>query len=206
LKHFLYLKKLLTFAFDKNPLLYVALLISAFSVLLEIAAMTSLIPMAAVASGQQLQSQALLTHALAMIGLVPDTRGLILLFIFLFMLRLLTQLASQALVVFLSKRLFEQMSTYAFHNLLGAIPIREVEQSSIGSYIALAGDEAFRASSLIGQLSQLVGNVLLAGLYFVAIWKFSGAVAFAVFIFLSVTFTLMLRAFRAIQSGFFSVS
>jgi len=199
LKHFLYLKKLLAFAFEKNPLLYVALLVSAFSVLLEIAAMTSLIPLAAVASGQPLQSQALLNRALGFMGLIPDARGLILLFIFLFMLRLLTQFASQALVVFLSKRLFAQMSTRAFHNLLGVIPIREVEQSSIGSYIALAGDEAFRASSLIGQMSQLVGNVLLAGLYFIAIWTFSGVVAFAVSIFLSVTFMLMLRAFRVIH-------
>lgn len=199
MKHFSYLKRLFVFAFQNNPLLYVALFISAASVLLEIAAMASLVPLMAVASGQPLQSYVLLTQYLALVGLAPDARGLILLFIFLFMLRLVTQFASQALVILLSRRLFTQMSTRAFRNLLGVIPIREVEQSSIGSYIALAGDEAFRASSLVGQMSQLIGNMLLASLYFVAIWKFSSAVAFAVSVFLLVTFTLMLRAFRVIH-------
>ena len=197
LKQFSYLKALVAFAFRENPLLYLALLITAISVALEVAAMASLMPLARVAAGQVVESGGALASLLARVGLAFDVRGLLLLFIALFAARLVTQFAGQSLVFLLSRRLFSQMSASAFHSLLGVIPIKDIERASIGSYIALAGDEAFRASGLITQLSQLLSNAILAGLYFLAIWSFSEEVALAVVLFLSVTLALMLEAFRA---------
>jgi ABC-type bacteriocin/lantibiotic exporter with double-glycine peptidase domain len=199
LRSFEYLKALILFAFRENPLLYFALLLSAISVFIEVAAMMSLLPLAKVASGEALESGILITKVLHSLGLLPDARALILLFICLFILRLLSQFLSQSLIMLLSRRLFRQLSTRAFHNLLVLIPIKNVEQSSIGSYISLAGDEAFRASDLIAQISQLIGNSLLASLYFLAILNFSGEVALSVVCFLLITLIIMLRSFRIVH-------
>jgi ABC-type bacteriocin/lantibiotic exporter with double-glycine peptidase domain len=198
LKQFAYLKALLAFAFRENPLLYLALLISALSVAIEVAAMVVLMPLANLASGGPIQGDVgAIGHLLSSLNLQVDARGLLLLFVALFSGRVLSQFLGQSLIFFLSRRLFAQMTTRAFHSLLSIVPIREVERKSIGSYITLAGDEAFRASGLITHLSQLVNQTLLAGLYFIAIWSFSQRVAIAVVLFLVVTLALMLEAFRA---------
>lgn len=196
MKQFLYLRDLLVFAFRENPLLFAALGISIASVLLELAAMSVLMPMASVASGGELPSEGRMANLLAWLGVGRDGRSLLLLFIGLFAVRVLTQFVGQAMVLYLSKRLLGQMQTRAFHNLLSAVPLKEVERASIGSYISLVGDEAFRASMLITHINQLISSVLLAVLYFVAIAVYSLPVALALAAFLAFTFVILFEAFR----------
>lgn len=197
MKHLDYLRAIIAFAFRENPLYYLAVFVSLASVVIEIMAMASLMPLAAIASGHQLEHGGAISNALALLGIELSGRNLLLIFLALFTLRVVTQFAGQALVSFLSRRLFSQITTRAFHGLLGVLSIREIERSSIGSYISLSGDEAFRASALITHLTQLLSNLVLAGLYFLAIASFSIKASIAVVIFLVTTFVLMLEAFRA---------
>lgn len=198
MKQFTYLKALLGFAFRENPLLYLALMISALSVVIEVAAMAVLVPLASASSGAAVGGDVdVIGTVLSVLGFQVNIRGLLLLFIALFSCRVLSLFAGQSLIFFLSRRVYAQMTTRAFHSLLSVVPLREVERKSIGSYIALAGDEAFRASSLITNLSQLLNQAFLAVLYFLAILAFSEYVAIAVVLFLLATMVLLLNAFRA---------
>lgn len=191
-----YLRVLVAFAFRENPLLYVALLVSVGSVFLELAAMTTLLPLANVASGHAMDSNSGLGRLFARLGVMPDGPALLLVFISLFGLRVVSQFISQVLIQYLSKQLLHQLATRAFYTLLTAIPMREIEKQSIGSYISLVGDESFRASTLVTNMSQLVSQLLLAGLYFAAIWSYSVPVAYTVLGFLGITFLLLVEAFR----------
>jgi ABC-type multidrug transport system fused ATPase/permease subunit len=151
-----YLRTLLGFAFRENPLLYLTVVISLLSVASEIAAMAGLLPLLSIAAGQATPQDALIVHAARRAGIEPTAHALILIFVGLFMLRVLTQFASQGLTSWLSKRLHAQLGSRAFAMLVRRVPMRQVEQKSIGSFITLAGDEAFRASTVITSLNQVL--------------------------------------------------
>lgn len=191
-----YLLKLTRFAFHHNPIIALALAISLGSVFLELAAMATLMPLAAVATGQVVDEAIVPVRWLIAIGFSPESRYLLLLFLVVFALRIVTQFVGQVLIHYAGKQLLQQLATTAFQTLLTHIPIREVERKSIGSYITLVGDESFRASTLVGNLSQLLTQSTLAILYFAAIWVYSPTVAVAVAVFMLVTLLLLYKAFR----------
>jgi ABC-type multidrug transport system fused ATPase/permease subunit len=192
-----YLRSLTAFAFRENPLLWLAVLVSLGSVVLELAAMATLMPLAAAATGRPVDGASAPARLLSLIGIEPQGRQLMLLFIALFSVRIVSQFAGQMMIAHISRRLLAQLSTRAFDSLLNVVPIRDVERKSIGSYITLVGDESFRASTLVANLSQLVAQGGLAALYFAAIWIYSPSAAVAVMAFLLVAFLLMFEAFRA---------
>jgi ABC-type bacteriocin/lantibiotic exporter with double-glycine peptidase domain len=130
------------------------------------------------------------------LGITPDARALLLMFIGLFVLRILTQFAGQTLTLYLSKRLLAQLATQAFTRLVTAVPLNQVEKATIGSYITLVGDESFRASNLVAYLNQFLGLGVLATLYYIAIAIYSPVVALGVLVFLIVTFVLLFESFK----------
>jgi ABC-type bacteriocin/lantibiotic exporter with double-glycine peptidase domain len=197
MSHIRYILALLRFSFSHNPIILIALLISLGSVFLELMAMTVLMPLAAIATGQ---SNDVLNLApvrwIAKIGFPSEEKYLLIIFILLFSLRVITQFISQITILYSSKRLLHQLATNAFQTLLTELSILEVERKSIGFYISLVGDESFRASSLIANLSQLVTQSTLAALYFFAIYFYSTSAAIAVALFLLITLGLMGGIFR----------
>lgn len=191
-----YLRTLLFFAFGENPLLYVSLTVSVLSVFLELAAMTTMLPLSIVAAGQPLPEEMWVVKAVKQTNIELNGRNLFLVFIALFGLRVVTQFVGEALTLFLSKRLLSQLATRAFATLVKVVPLKEVEKASIGSFIALVGDESFRASTLVISLNQLASLVLLGGLYYTAIFVYSPAVGVSLFAFLVVSFLAMYQSFR----------
>jgi ABC-type bacteriocin/lantibiotic exporter with double-glycine peptidase domain len=191
-----YLRLLFAFAFQKNPLLYVALALSVVSVCLELAAMTTLMPLATAAGGAAPASNSFTVKILEQARLPADGRSLLLLFVGLFAARVMTQFVSQGLTIYLGRRLLLQLTSQAFSVLIRQIPIKELESRTIGYYISLAGDEANRASNLIVSISQFASLSLLGGLYFLAIASYSGILAIGVVGFLVVTFLSLMEAFR----------
>lgn len=191
-----YLRTLLGFAFAENPLLYVSVAVSVLSVVFELAAMIGLLPLASIAAGQAVPDGAFMVRALRTLNLTPDARTLVLVFVALFALRIVSQLAGQGLTLLISKRLLAQLATRAFSSLVHAVPLKQVEKGSIGSYITLVGDESFRASNLVVFLNQLVALALLALLYYSAVAAYSPMVALGVAVFLLLSFVTMFESFR----------
>lgn len=191
-----YVGRLLRFAFRKNPLLYAALMLSVLSVFLELAAMTTLMPLAAIAGGARPGEDTIAVGLLRILHLPIDGRTLLLLFLVLFAVRVVTQFVSQTVTIYFGRRLLVQLTSLAFAVLVRQIPIKELESRTIGYYMSLAGDESSRASNLIVSMSQLVASGLLGILYFAAIVTYSRMVALGVLGFLTVTFLSLLGAFR----------
>jgi ABC-type multidrug transport system fused ATPase/permease subunit len=194
--HLKYLRSLFGYAFRHNPLLYASLALSVISVCLELAAMSILMPLASVTSGVSPPKTAFSVRFLGDLGIRSEGRSLLLLFIALFAARVVTQFFSQGLIIYTGRRLLLQLTSQAFSTLVRNVPIKELEERSIGYYISLAGDEANRASNLIVIMGQFVSTLLLGGLYFLAIVSYSRLVALSVVIFLFTSFLLLINAFR----------
>jgi ABC-type bacteriocin/lantibiotic exporter with double-glycine peptidase domain len=159
--------------------------------------MSVLMPLASAASGDSPPTSAFAVRFLEDLGIRSEGRSLLLLFVILFAARILTQFLSQGLVIYTGRRLLLQLTSRAFSALVRSVPIKELEERSIGYYISLAGDEANRASNLIVTAGQFVSTLLLGALYFFAIVSYSRLVALSVLVFLLVSFLLLANAFRA---------
>jgi ABC-type multidrug transport system fused ATPase/permease subunit len=182
-----YLRHLIAFAFRRNRALYLYVLTALASAICELVAMASLVPLATLAQNGALVPGSKSARILRAVGIAPGLKQLVLLFIGLLAVRVATNILSQGLGMKLGRRILAQLSSEAFDTVLRVIPVREIEEKSIGHFIGMAGDEAFRASATIIALCQLVSFVFLGALYYGAIVAFSAKLALGVAAFLAVS-------------------
>jgi ABC-type multidrug transport system fused ATPase/permease subunit len=194
---FKYVTNLVAFALRENPLLWAGIGLSLCSVALELLAMSSLMPLFELISGGPPSSHGLIPRLLLALGFQVEPGTLLWAFIILFAIRILTQLVAQMQSTYFSKLVMAQLGSRSFEQILRRIAIREISQKSIGFYVGLAGDEAFRASTLVMSLTQLLSTAALALFYYVAILAYSvvtGALVVAFLLCTSVPFLLAMRA------------
>jgi len=196
-KHLDYIFNLAKFAFRANPLLYLSVIISIFSVLLELLALSSLLPLLEMVSGGKSSADGLVAHALNFMGFEISAKAFLGAFIALFAIRILTQLIAQSLSVYLGRRVMAQLASQAFEQIMQTVSVREIGEKSIGYFISLAGDESFRASTLVISLTQFIGTACLGLFYYIAIAKFSLVTAGIVFAFLFCTLIALAGVFKA---------
>jgi ABC-type bacteriocin/lantibiotic exporter with double-glycine peptidase domain len=195
-RHLSYVLSLTRFAFRANRLLYVSIAISLLSAGIELIAMSSLMPLFELVSGGPPSTKSLVARAIATMGFYVSAEALLWAFIALFSLRIITQLIGQSLSTYLGKRVLAQLCSGAFGQIIHRLSIREVTDKSIGFYISLAGDESFRASTLVLSLAQFVSTASLAAFYFAAIAIYSPAAATFVAVFLVCSLIAMIRIVR----------
>lgn len=194
---FRYVTRLFAFALRENPLLYAGIALSLCSVVIELLAMSSLLPLFELISGAAPSRHGLIARALLLLGFNVDAAALLWTFIALFALRILTQLLGQAQSTYFSKLVMAQLGSKAFAQIVQRIAIREISEKSIGFYIGLAGDEAFRASVLVMSLTQLLSFTALALFYYLAVLEYSrsiGALVIAFLLCTAVPFGFAMRA------------
>ena len=185
MKHVEYVSRIARFAFKENPLLYFSVLVSLFSVVIELLALSSLFPLLQMASTGKLATDGMIVKALVVLGVAVSAQTLLWTFIALFGIRIVTLLIGQSLSLYLGKRVQAQLGSRAFDRIVHKLSIREISENSIGFYIGLAGDESFRAATLVISMTQFVSTGALAVLYFVAIAFHSATTAGLVLIFLA---------------------
>lgn len=183
MKHLDYVLKLTKFAFRANPLLYLSIVISLFSVAIELLAMSSLLPLFESVSGNAPAANGLIARALILLGFAVSATTLLWAFIFLFAVRIITQLIEQTLSMYLGRRVMAQLCSGAFEQIIHKLTIQAVNEKSMGFYISLAGDESFRASTLVISMTRFVNIFVLSILYYVAIAKYSPITAVLIFAF-----------------------
>lgn len=193
MKQWKYVSNLTRFAFGANPLLYLSIAISLFSVAIELLAMSSLLPLFQLVSGGMPAKDGIIASALSMLGFSISAEALLWTFLILFSVRIATQLAGQSLSVHLGKRVMAQLCSGAFERIINDFSIRKINEKSMGFYISLAGDESFRASNLVISLAQFASTVVLALLYFVAIAKYSPITAGLILIFSLCSLVILYR-------------
>lgn len=197
MRHWTYVLKLLRFAFKANPLLYLSICVSLLSVAVELLAMLSLFPLFQLVSTGKPPAGSFIVQLMGAVGIPATGTAMLWTFIALLMLRIITQILGQTLSMFLGKRVLAQLGSRAFEQIMHRLSIREVNDKSIGFYIGLAGDESFRASTLILSLTEFVNTAALASLYFVAIAMSSPNTAGVVLIFLVSSSLALLGVFKA---------
>jgi ABC-type multidrug transport system fused ATPase/permease subunit len=191
-----YLSKLIRFAFAQNPLLYVSVAVSLVSVVIELLAMSSLYPLFQMVSTGRPAANGIIPKLFALLNVAPQISALLWIFLGLLALRIITQVAAQTLSMRLGKNVQAQLGSRAFEQIIHNLPIRDVTEKSIGFFIGLAGDESFRASTLIISLTQFISSAALAALYFAAIAQASTAVALLVLVFLLISSFALLFVLR----------
>jgi len=190
------LVRLVLYTFRHFPLVVVGLVLSLVSVAIELAAVSSIFPLAEVASGRGLPRTSFWPRTLELFGVPGELRNLLTLFVVLLTLRTLTLFVSNSLVNYLGRQLIAHFSSRAFTTFIRTLTFEEVSQRSIGYFISLAGDEAYRASNIIVALSQLFPAAALVLIYFSAIAYQSLPVAVGVTLFLGLTGLSLIGSFR----------
>jgi len=193
LRHIAYL---LRYCFRHFHLFYATLALSLLSIGVELAAMSSLFPLAEIAAGRSLPDSAAWPRVLAAVGFSSSVHVLLVLLFVLLFLRALTLLVSNLLIGWLNRQLIAHFSSQAFSTFIRTLTFTEVNERSIGYFINLAGDEANRASQIVISLTRLVPVATLSALYFLGIAYKSPSVALAVVLFMGIAGMSLIGALR----------
>lgn len=192
-----YVKNLLKFAFNNNPLLYLSLGISVSSTFIELLAMSSILPLFNIASGAKPNLDGLLSKLFITLNVNVTAETLLWSFVILLLIRTISQIAGQLLCVYFGRQIMAQLTSAAFKNIICRISIGEINKKKIGYFINIAGDEANRASMLIIAITQFSSTVVLGVLYFYAIALYSDLTAMLILAFMLVCSFFLIYVARA---------
>lgn len=183
------------------PLARWALVLTLLLLLLEYAGLSVMIPLAASSGGGAGSgSSATVMHfwgqAVDMLGLPPTLMTWVWLFLVLLALRSAAGYAHVLVTTYLSKQVHRRLSEEVFRRVLVDEPMTQVYKRSIGYYVSLAGDDTFRAGSLVNSGLQMLAGVLSASAGLVLLYLFSPLALAATLGFLSLSALLVLLFIR----------
>lgn len=177
------------------PGIYFCFMLTVFSVAVELLAMSSLMPLSAIMTGDEI-NDSVITNLLKACGFTVEAYTLLLAFVALFTLRILTQLIVNGLNIYYSRKLLGRLSSDALKTVLCNFSLTEIESKSIGHFNSLAGDEANRSSQILQNLLTLAGTITLSLFYAVAIFMFSPTTFFGLMIFFGVCMLFLFGVFK----------
>jgi ATP-binding cassette subfamily B protein len=183
------------------PLARWALALTLLLLVLEYAGISVMIPLAASSggasgSGASHAVSRLWGQAVAMLGLTPTLMTWVWLFLVLLALRSAAGYVHVLVTTYLSKQVHRRLSEDVFRRVLVDEPMTQVYKRSIGYYVSLAGDDTFRAGSLVNSGLQMLAGVLSAGAGLVLLYLFSPLAFAATLGFLVLSALLVLLCIR----------
>lgn len=196
---FTYLLNLLRFCVRGHPVILANLALAGISVLLELLAIASVMPLTLAAAGKQVPPESIWVRVFDVVGAKPTLSASLLFFCFVFALRLLTQFLNQVTSISMGKSIQADLSSQAFSKIVEEMSFKEIDSKSAGYFISLAGDETARAGSIVISFNQLIAATFLAALYFVAMFYFSLWLGIGVAAFLGVVALALRRTLTQIQ-------
>jgi ABC-type multidrug transport system fused ATPase/permease subunit len=192
-----YLAGLVRFALRANPGLVLCVAVGLASAVIELLAMASLLPLLSLVSGGAPTGGRLMPRLLATLSIPADAESLLWVALLLFLARIVTSLLAQTLAVHFGRRVMAQIGSTAFGRIVGHIPLAQINRQSMGHFIGLAGEEAFRASVVVIALAQFASTAALTVFYFAAIAHYSPASAALTIAFVAVGAVLGLPTAKA---------
>ena len=192
-----YILELIRISFRHSKFFLLCPLFSIFSAFSELIAMIVIVPLTELATTGKLNSDDYVIKNFSYFDIVPTMKNLFICMIFFLSIRMIALAVNQGFTVFLSKRFHAYLSSTAFSNIINFIPLGEIRKKSIGHYMSLAGDEAFRVSEILVSVNKFITIVLLGGLYFLAIAYLSVTFSLYLIFFLVISGFLMVGAFKA---------
>jgi len=161
---------------------------------LELAALTSLIPLSQMSVHQPVsRGWAKLAQLL---GHQPDVKLFALMFLILLLLRSASQTLSLVLTARLNRTLIAHFSARALESFVHHLEFEQVQKESVGHFVTLAGDEANRAAQIITALMRLVPIIALFVLYIIVLVLQSWQLGVGLVLFGIITAGVLLGAIR----------
>lgn len=185
------------FVVRRFPLVRLALLSLVALVVLEYACVSLLVPLGSLSVDAEASFAARAWTAVVLaLGLPVSTLTWLWLFLLLLAVRTLVGFLHLLLTVYVAKQVHRRLTEATFDRVLFAEPIDRIYSRSIGYYITLAGDDAFRAGQIVNSSLQFLaaGTSALVTLY--VLYSYSAGVFAAVMLFLGVVVVLLLDFVR----------
>ena len=186
LSQLMHLPSFLYYVFSRFPLMWCTLALTLILLILEYTVFSLMIPLATETEGNS-GSASMLIHYWSDIALyfsLPPNR-MTWLWLFLMLLGARTMLGyAQFLMSFwVSKQVHRDLGSQTFHRIVDREPMTEIYRRSIGYYLRLAGDDTFRAGSIVLSTTQTFASFTSVAascllLYFFSLSVFLGTLSF----------------------------
>ncbi|MEK8045028.1 ABC transporter ATP-binding protein [Ideonella margarita] len=175
------------------PLARWAVLLTFVLLVLEYVGISLMIPLASANNPDAHPSKVaeLWNEVVRAVGLPPTIMTWVWLFLLLLTLRSAAGYLHVLLTTFVAKQVHRQLSEDVFRRVLIDEPMASVYKRSIGHYVSLAGDDTFRAGSLIHSGLLMLAGACSAGAGLVLLYLFSPLMFWATMGFLGVSAVLV---------------
>jgi ATP-binding cassette subfamily B protein len=187
------------------PLARVTLALTVLLLVFEYAVFSLMIPLAANdgASGGQSGGSVLRfwTAVAQALHLPPSQLTWLWLFVVLLCARTVLGYVHLLLSNWVSKQVHRHLSARTFERVVMHEPMTEIYRRSIGHYITLAGDDTFRAGTIINTASQALGSLTSVFAGFVLLYLFSPPVLWGTLAFLAACAMAIAACFRMLLSA-----
>ena len=161
------------FVVRRFPIVYLALLVTIFTLGLEYAAVSLMMPLAGHSSGASTGVIVVWRAIANFMGLPDQYRTWLWLFLSLMGLRMIAGLSLSVLTVWIGKQVHLSLSSDVFAYIVNLAPIRSLYEKSVGYYINLAGDDTFKSGTLVNGFLQVLVGSLSALVSMLVLWQFS---------------------------------
>lgn len=195
-----HLRTFLAFVIRRFPLARVALLLAFVLLTLEYAGFSLMVPLA---SGNAATANAgVVTRfwnaAAEALSLPAQQMTWLWLFVVLLALRVSLGYVHLLLTNWLAKQVHRHLSEQTFQRVLIDEPMTQIYRRSIGYYITLAGDDTFRAGTIINTASLALAAIMSVASGFALLYAFSATAFWVTVLFLSAVAAAVGLAFRVL--------
>jgi ABC-type bacteriocin/lantibiotic exporter with double-glycine peptidase domain len=163
---------------------YGVLSLTLLVLVLEFLATSLMVPMSPGQASTQSTVTQVWSEAVGYWGLPPTSRTWLWLFFNVMVARLVLGYVLAVLTTWLGKRVHQTLSAKVFGHVLLYEPMGSVYTRSVGHYITMAGDDTFKAGTIVTSLLQVIVGSLTATVGMVVLYQFSLAVFLGVVFFL----------------------
>lgn len=164
------------FVAGRFPLIYVVIVLTLVMLVLEYVVFSLMIPLAAdevSSNAGTTQLTQLWIYVSSALGLPASRMTWLWLFLVLLCMRTLLGYAHVLLSTWVAKQVHSHLSERTFGRVLIEEPMTQIYRRSIGYYLTLAGDDTFRAGTIVLSTSQTVSNLTSVIVGFLLLYIFS---------------------------------
>lgn len=195
-KPFAVLGTLTLYVVRHKPYVIAAVLLGIFSSVLEVAAMTSLIPLSLLASGVAIPATSRWLELPHMLGAKPDVGFFTIAFLALITVRTFLGSTNTAQTFCTYRMLIAHFSSRAMDAFIWHLSFDNIQKQEIGHFIAVTGDEANRAAQIIMYMMRIVPTIALLLFYLVTLVYQSWIFGLTLIVFFGLTAICLRQAFR----------
>jgi ABC-type multidrug transport system fused ATPase/permease subunit len=188
--------RLMAYAVRHKPSIIPITLLGVLSSAAEVTAMISIIPLSILAAGATLPAHSIWQRLPATFGVVPDVKFFAVLFLSLFLLRMITNIASLILSSHTMQTLFAHLATRAYSAFVRHLNFQDIVKQQIGHFFAIAGDESNRGAQIVMGVMRLIPVVCLFAAYTAIIFYQSWRGGIGLFLLLFLMVFALKGAFR----------